>query len=226
MTEPADREREERAQVQMRAFDMQAATACDADAGESGLGYEPAALTDDQGVAWAVVPVEFRAGGVCLAVPPGVASELSTALREGGGRGGAAVAPGGKCLVGRRTCRGRALQRARRGVWTLDRQCRRSTWPPMRRRPPASIRIHGGAPMRGSRIAVKQLTSSARSDHVDTWNDTGCRFLPRMYGVPAARAELSRADPLRPWAAAPMVTSKFWEMASRRSLGASLSKCM
>lgn len=80
MTEPADQEWEERAEVQMRAFDMQAATACDPRRGQaSGLGYEPAVLTDDQGIVWAVAPVDFRAGGVCLAVPPGVVSEGFTA---------------------------------------------------------------------------------------------------------------------------------------------------
>lgn len=51
--------------------------------------------------------------------------------------------------------------------------------------------------MRGPWISVKRLTSSARIDHVGTWNDMVCRFLSRMCGVPAARTELSRADPLR-----------------------------
>lgn len=46
---------------------------------ENCLGCEPVVLTDDAGAVWAVAPIEFRLGGVCLAVPHGVASMHITA---------------------------------------------------------------------------------------------------------------------------------------------------
>lgn len=81
MTEPGEEEAWGAAvPTHTRAFDVQAATACDPDEGQSsGLGYEAAVFTDDQNVVWAAVPVDFRPGGACVAVPLGVASESFTA---------------------------------------------------------------------------------------------------------------------------------------------------